>query len=208
MPATRQNIAVQISATARRSNRGDWLGVLALSLAVASTAVSCGGRSPAQLASESLNKGLEAHNAGNLEEAARLYRECLSYEPTNKICLYDLGFIAQTQGRPAEAENYYRLSLSTDPNYGPAVFNLAVLRVSLGDNVSARELYRHYVALFPDEASGHLNLGLVLRALGDEEGALAQLAEALRLDPTIQVPQPSLSPAVSPASSPAASPTP
>lgn len=166
----------------------------------------CGGRSPAQLASEALNAGLQAHTAGNLDEASAQYRKCLEHEATNKFCLYNLGLVAQTQRRPAEAENYYRLSLATDPSYGPAMFNLAVLRRDIGDNVEALSQFRQYVQLFPNDATGHLNLGLLLIATGDQAAGQAEIAEAIRLDPNITVPIGS--PAPGPSELPTGSPVP
>jgi tetratricopeptide (TPR) repeat protein len=175
-------------------------------LLVVGVVLGCGGRSPAQLASEALNAGLQAHTAGNLEEASAQYKKCLEHESNNKFCLYNLGLVAQTQGRPAEAENYYRLSLATDPSYGPAMFNLAVLRRDIGDNVEALSQFRQYVQLFPNDATGHLNLGLLLIATGDLAAGQVEIAEAVRLDPNITVP--SAPPAPAPSQLPTGSPAP
>ena len=103
---------------------------LALLLGLALALAGCGGKSEAQLAVDALNAGLAAQAAGNLEEAKTHYSECLKHDATNKVCLYDLGVVAQTQNQPTAAENYYRLALASDPNYPPALFNLAILRTS------------------------------------------------------------------------------
>lgn len=165
----------------------------------------CGGKSEAQKAADALAAGLAAHQAGNLDEATKQYNECLKHDPTQRVCLYDLGVVAQTQNRAGEAENYYRLSLASDPNYPPSLFNLALLRSQAGSTQEAIDLYRHYVQVKPEDAGGHLNLGLLLRATGDTAGGDAELAEALRLNPALSIP--AQAPAGSPTPSPAAGPS-
>jgi Tfp pilus assembly protein PilF len=64
-------------------------------------------KSQAQQASDSLNKGLQAHAAGKLDEASKDYHDVLTHDPQNKFALYNLGVIAQTQGQLGQAENYY-----------------------------------------------------------------------------------------------------
>ena len=147
-----------------------------------------GTKSPALLAADELRAGLQDHIAGRLDEAAAHYRECTKYPRANKICLYNLGLVAQTQNRAPEAENYYRLSLVQDPNYAPAVFNLAIVRTNLGAIDDAIQLYRHYITLQPDDAGGHLNLGILLSQVGQTVAGDAEIARAMQLNPSISRP--------------------
>jgi len=126
------------------------------------------GKSKADLADAALQRGLQAHAAGRLEEATAIYQEVLDLDPRNKFALYNLGLIDQTSGRPASAENYYRLVINLDPSFAPALFNLAILRTAAGSTAEAIELYRRVIALEPDQAGAHLNLGLLLRSIGQE----------------------------------------
>lgn len=190
-------ISARDGATGRATRSGKPGRLLIGSFLILAVAA-CSSRTPAQLASDALNAGLEAHTAGNLDEASRRYNECLTHEPSNKYCNYNLGVIAQAQDRMVEAENYYRLALATDPNYPPAIFNLAILRTQAGAEADAIALYRQYVVLKPDDAGGHLNLGLLLIASGEEAEGQREIATATELDPEIQIP----------ASSPLATPTP
>jgi tetratricopeptide (TPR) repeat protein len=136
-------------------------------------------------ASEALNAGLQAHVAGNLDQATSSYNECLKHEATNKLCLYNLGLIAQTQQRDAEAEDYYRRSLETDPQYAPSLFNLAIIRTSAGAVDEAVGLYQQVISMQPDNAAAHLNLGLLFLAQGKEDEATDELTTAVRLDPSL-----------------------
>src|SRR5580765_6985382 len=113
---------------ARRSQ-----GILMMLLLVGALSVAaCGGKSEAQQASEALARGLAAHQAGSLEQAANEYRECLKHDAQNKFCNFNLGVIAQAQNNATEAEKDYRLALSIDPEFSSAIWNLAILRGGLG----------------------------------------------------------------------------
>jgi tetratricopeptide (TPR) repeat protein len=177
---------VAVPARGRSARR---LVPLTLVLVAALALSACGGKSAAQRATDELNAGLAAQQAGNLDEAVRHYQECLKQDPRNVACIYDLGLVSHLRGNAADAEANYRLALSIDPNYTPALFNLAILRTQQGGADEAISLYQRYIALKPDDAAGHLNLGLLLRAKGDTAGADQELATALRLDPSISVPQ-------------------
>lgn len=173
------------------------------------SAAACSGKSDAELASEALNAGLAAQNAGDLETARAQYLQCLEYEPTNRFCLYDLGLIAQTAGSLAEAENYYRLALRTDAYYTPAIFNLAIVREKLGDPTQAISLYREYIRLQPNDPGGHVNLGYLLLRTGNTDEGYAELAVAKQLNPSLMLPTaPPSSSAPTPTPTPTAKPTP
>ncbi len=180
------------------------LSTVALSVAVAG----CGGKSEAEQASDALDRGLKAHAAGQIDEAAADYREVLTHDPQNKFAFYNLGLIDQTAGRADAAEKNYRLALSADPNYEPALFNLAILRTSAGSTQEAIDLYRRATAADANEAGAHLNLGLLLRATGQQTEGDAEVKRAVELNPKLQpnaatseqtpAPKPSLTPTRSP----------
>ena len=172
--------------SARGLHRPIGAGILVVLLVAGAAA--CSGKSDAELASEALNAGLTAQNAGDLETARTQYLLCLEYEPTNRFCLYDLGTIAQTAGSLQEAENYYRLALTQDGNYTPAIFNLAIVRERLGVPQDAITLYRQYIQLRPNEAGGHVNLGYLLIKTGNTAEGYAELAAAKKLNPQLDVP--------------------
>lgn len=161
----------------------------------------------AQLASEALQRGLEAHRAGSLAEAERNYRTVLLHDPQNVLAYYNLGVLDHEQGRLFEAENHYRLALSYDPSYPAALYNLATLRQDVGWAAEAVDLWRRYIAVREGDASAHLRLSRALTTLGLHDEAAQQLEIARALDPTIS-PAPSADPGPSatPEASPSASP--
>jgi tetratricopeptide (TPR) repeat protein len=170
--------------------------------------VGCAGKTEAELATEELNAGLAASAANQEDQAKAHYEACLKHNPQNEFCIYNLGVIADRNGNALEAEIAYRQALLINPTFPSAMFNLAVLRAAAGSNDEAMALYRKFIELRPEVAGGHLNLGLLLRAAGQIEEGDKELAEAVRLDPSIILPSfpaPSASPTSKPSESPAAS---
>ena len=158
----------------------------------------CGGN-PAGAANESaadaLNRGLQAHAAGKLDEAVAAYFSTLAKDPKSQFAYYNLGEIAQRQNRLVAAESYYRLALEQDPKMESALFNLAIVRTNVGATADAIALYRQVIAVNANSAAAHFNLGLLLRQLGQTAEAQTELATAQRLDPKLVAPSPSASPA-------------
>jgi tetratricopeptide (TPR) repeat protein len=169
-------------------------GIVAVLLGIG---VACGGPSSPGVATaeDLLNRGLQAHAAGKLDEATQAYFETLGKDPKNKFAFYNLGEIAQRQNRLAAADSYYRLALDQDPKMTLALFNLAIVRTAVGDTREALDLYRRAIAADPNYASAHFNLGLLLRQLGQTAEAQQELATAQRLDAKLVAPSPSATPA-------------
>lgn len=176
--------------------------ILALITVLAVGLVACGGKSDSDKASDALNTGLQAHLAGDLTAAAAAYRETLALDPQNKYAYFNLGLIDQTNGNSQGAESNYRTALGIDPDYSPALFNLAIVRNDLNDVQGAIELYRKVTTLSPDNAGAHLNLGLALRRIGQTQEGDAELATAVRLDPSLQGRFPSSTPKPEPSTTP------
>ncbi len=167
--------------------------IVALALAGA-----CGlAKSPGEAASESLQKGVEAHNAGRIDEAIRLYYEALAREPKTMLALHNLGQIARAQNRVFVAQGYYQQALDIDGNFAPSLFGLAIIR-SGQPGVLPQEpiaLYRAVIALEPNNAAAHYNLGLLLRVSGQVAEGEAAIAKARQLDPSLGAPGPAPTPA-------------
>lgn len=188
---------------AGRSTAG--LALMLTLLLVAVTA--CGGKTPAQQAQDELTAGLAADAAGKVDEAATHYKACLTFEPLNKYCIFNIGVQAQNAKRLLEAENDYRLALLQDPAFPSALYNLAILRQQAGATDEAIALYRHLLEVDPKNASAHFNLGLALVATGDVEGGKKEIATGVSLNPALVVPNPLPVPSGSPAPTPATTPT-
>jgi tetratricopeptide (TPR) repeat protein len=194
-----------VRSPARLGRRAASLALVLVILAV----TACGtGKTPAQRAQEELNAGLAADAAGNQAEAAVHYKACLTFETTNKFCIFDLGVLAQNAGRALEAENAYRLALLQDLDFAPALYNLAILRATAGSTAEAIALYRHLIEVDPNNAGGHFNLGLALVSIGEVEAGKKEIAEGIRLNPALVAPSPGPTPTTAPTPTLAPSPEP
>jgi Tfp pilus assembly protein PilF len=158
--------------------------LVVLSLAL----VACGGgqngesQDPAAL----LQEALRLHAQGNLEAAEAAYLDVIRLDPQNEFAYYNLGVIAQGRGDDEAAEESYRTTLRIDADFVPALFNLAILQTEAGVLKEAVSLYDHIIEVEPGNAAAHLNLGFVLIERGKVERGQAELAEAVRLDPSLE----------------------
>lgn len=176
--------------------RGLLLLTLALSLAGCGV-IGGSSKSESDLASDSLNRGLKAHNAGNFDEATKAYFETLFHDPQNKFAYFNLGQIAQTQKKPQIAEGYYRSALGIDPKFGPALFNLAIIRNDAGAKQEAIDLYRRDIQADANNGAAYFNLALLLRDTGNTVEANQMFQRAQQLDAKL-VPPASPSPTAKP----------
>lgn len=136
--------------------------------------------------SDNLSRGLQAHVDGDLDAAVEAYSEALEANPEDKLALYNLALVQQSQGNNLEAERNYRRTLEVDPEYTPAMFNLAILRSAEGEHEEAAELYEQVVELEDDNAGAYLNLGFALQELGRAEEAAEAFDTAVELDPAME----------------------
>jgi len=163
------------------------MGVLVLVLTFGLALSGCffGSKPAAVQAQDALTKGLQAHQAGRLDEAMKDYKEVLKNDPQNKWAHYNIGQIDQGRGDTAGAEAEYRTALAVDPNMEFALFNLAIIRSNAGAKQEAVDLYRRVLTVNPNNAAAHLNLGFTLLDLKDKAGGDRELRKAVDLDPTL-----------------------
>ena len=64
---------------------------------------------------QALQQGVTAHNAGNLQEAERLYRAILQSQPVHADANHNLGLIAISANQSAAALPLFKLALEANP---------------------------------------------------------------------------------------------
>lgn len=134
--------------------------------------------------STELNRAVHEEVSGNEAQAVVDFLMIVKTDPRNQIAWYNLGVIAGRNGQSNQAERDYRAALGGDPHYVPALYNLAVLEAP-AHPAQAVVLYRQVVRLQPKMAAAHLNLGFALEALRQQAAGKAQIASALKLDPSL-----------------------
>lgn len=168
----------------RRLGSATGASVALVAVTLLSACGSSAAGSQAQQANALLNAGLQAAGRGDNATASTDYHNCLTHDPKNKYCNYNLGVIEQAAGRNQTAEVFYRTALETDPNFVAALYNLALIREAVSP-AEGEELYRHAIAVQPDYAIAHLNLGFLLRKGGRLTEGNAELLKATQLDPKL-----------------------
>lgn len=64
---------------------------------------------------EALQKAIEAHKAGKLQDAERIYRAILQIQVNHPDANHNLGILAVQVGKPDESLPYFKLALETNP---------------------------------------------------------------------------------------------
>jgi predicted O-linked N-acetylglucosamine transferase (SPINDLY family) len=132
---------------------------------------------------ETLARGWKQHQAGDLQGAARVYRQVLSDDPCHAGAHYLLGAVAQTLGRLDDAVASYREALRYQPEYVEVLNNLGVALSQQGRLDEAADLLGRALRARPEHAEAHFNLGVVLAKQERLEEALAHYRQALIYKP-------------------------
>jgi Flp pilus assembly protein TadD len=142
-----------------------------------------GSKSGMPTLSESLALAVKCHQAGDVVQAERLYREILLAHPCNVDALHLLGLIAFQAGRFDAAVDWIRQSLHYKPEFAEAQLDLGRAFLGTGKREEATACLREAVRLKPDLAAAHYHLGLTLWPEGRLEEAEACFRHTLRLAP-------------------------
>jgi tetratricopeptide (TPR) repeat protein len=89
---------------------------------------------------ETLARAVALHGQGQLDDAARLYRQLLNTRADHFEARHLLGVLRAQQGRKAEALTLIETALRQRPDDPDALFNRGNILVDLGRNGSAGEL--------------------------------------------------------------------
>src|SRR5579871_1378177 len=122
---------------------------------------------------------------GQLDLAAKCYREAIGLEPAQAEIHFHLGNVLFVQGNIDQAGDSYREAIRLNPDYAEAHLNRAnVLRPQgkLDDAVAA---YRAAIKLVPGYAKAHTNLGVTLQEQGRLTEAVAAGRHAIALQPDL-----------------------
>lgn len=132
---------------------------------------------------EALQIALQHHNAGNVAEAERIYREILKFDPNHADSLHLLGVIAFHAGRPDAARALIQRAIIVNPVAPEYHSNFGNVLKESGSLEEAIVSYRRAISLRPDFADAHFNLGNAY--LKDElyEEAVECYRESLRIRP-------------------------
>ena len=125
--------------------------------------------------------GAEAYEqAGDLEQAERLYDLAARLDKVDPVIPFNLGNVLDELGRKREAEIAYRQAIARDPKFPDAWFNLGVLQEKIGRVDEALSSYERAFAVEPSYADALHNAALLLMRKREFSAALKLLEQLVR----------------------------
>ena len=120
---------------------------------------------------------------GRAGEAASLFAQVVTSQPTSARAHANLGEALRLVGRLDQAHLHLKRAVALDPAFPQAWNSLGLLAFATGRHADAERAYRESIRLRPRFAAAHINLGNTLHVLGRGRDAAVALREALRIEP-------------------------
>ena len=133
--------------------------------------------------SEAIQVGMAHHQAGQFEQAERIYRQILQANPRHAGAMNLLGLIALQMGRHQLAVEWISRAILLDGSQPTFHANLAEAYRGLGKLADAQACYEQVLRLHPGMPEAHNNLGTILQAQGNASKAIACYQQAVVLRP-------------------------
>jgi protein O-GlcNAc transferase len=134
-------------------------------------------------ANQLLERAIDAHMRGALEDAKRLYEGVLELDPRNEAACGNLAIVAVQSGALEEAERLFCQAIADRPHHAEAHYNLGAFLQRQDRLEEAMATLRRAVKLKPDYAAAWFNLGNALKQSRRLDEALAAYRQALRVQP-------------------------
>lgn len=133
--------------------------------------------------SAQLQKAIELHGIGRLQEAADLYQGILQVQPGNGDALNLLGVIHHAAGQMDNAILLIRKAIEAGPDYFAPYVNLGNVLQATGQLDEAVAAFQEGLSLNPGDPAAATNLSSVLNELGRHKEAVQAAQRALANDP-------------------------
>ncbi|MEE8258767.1 MAG: tetratricopeptide repeat protein [Sphingomonadales bacterium] len=130
-----------------------------------------------------IGEGYRLHQAGDLREAEKLYKQVLTIDPENAEVLQLWGHIAEATKNYAAAAELMRRSLAIDSSQAQVWLAYALLLIEIRQDKDAIKALKSAIQLRPDYAEAHFNMGLVMIATGRPKEAPQHWRKAISLKP-------------------------
>ncbi|SEU37251.1 social motility TPR repeat lipoprotein Tgl [Stigmatella erecta] len=133
------------------------------------------------------NLGIQAQEAGNVQEALSEFQQAVTLDPDNPEARNALGIILHLSfGRHAEAVAEYQKALELRPNFSEARTNLGNVYLDQGRYDEAIQSYEKVLndMLYPTPFIAQSNLGWAYFKKGDTARALENIKSAVTLNPS------------------------
>lgn len=129
------------------------------------------------------DRGLDAEEAGRLDDAARAYREALYASGPDAMLCFNLGNVLFALGQHGQAAERFRQAIELDHDFAAAWNNLGNTLVELNELDEALAAFRKALAIAPECADAHYNLADTLEQQGEYLEARSHWKAYVRFEP-------------------------
>ncbi len=132
-----------------------------------------------------LDRGVDLHEQGKVDEAIAEYRTAIGLKPDDAEAHYNLGEALTMQGKLDEAIAEYRAAIRLKPGdaWGQVALGAALGKQGKLDEEIAE--YRTAIRLWPDSGLARFSLAEALQGQGKLEEAVAEFRTLIRLQPHV-----------------------
>jgi len=128
------------------------------------------------------HQAMRLRQQGDLIGALDDLEKAVLVAPTAVPVLYELGRAEFQLNQVDDAIAHYRDALVQNPDHAPSAYELGSILVTLGSVEEGIQHLRHSVAIAPTPLT-YYDLGIALGRRGDQQGEIANLQEAIALQP-------------------------
>lgn len=132
---------------------------------------------------EAMGRAMAAYRAGNLVEAAQLYKTILNRNGNHPVALHLLGLIEHRHGRSKIGMLLIDEALAVKPDYVDALITRGNILCSLDAAQQALVWFDQALLINPDNSQALYNRGCALQQLDRQKDALASYDRALAINP-------------------------
>ena len=132
-----------------------------------------------------INQAIQFHIQGNIQEAAKLYKQLINQGCNDHRVFSNYGGLLQGKGKLQEAEKWYRKTIQFNPDYAIAHCNLGGILKHFGNLKEAEISVRKAIKLNPNLADAYSHLGVILHDLGNLKEAEFSIRKAIELNPDL-----------------------
>jgi len=132
---------------------------------------------------QTVQAAVDAHRAGQLQQAMMLYQQVLQADPRNLDALHMLGVAAYQTGQLDAAADLIGKAIAVKPSLARAHLNLGNVLKDQGRLDEAAASYRRVLSLAPDLVDAHRGLGDILSLQQQWEEAAASYRRVLQANP-------------------------
>ncbi len=126
-----------------------------------------------------IRNGESALQAGNFEEAKKVFSKVTAEHPTHPRATFYLGVSFEKLGDKTSAETHYRQALKLAPNLTEATLNLSAMLIEAGRHQDAVTVLKDALARNSQDPRLSANMGFAQLGLRENEAAAASFRKAL-----------------------------